>query len=530
MARISKNKKEYIIKQPPVVTMLGHVDHGKTSILDAIRGTKVQSCEAGGITQSVRAHQITHKTKNNEEYKITFIDTPGHKAFSQMRSRGAKVTDIVVLVVAANDGVQPQTIEAIEFAHESKVPIIVALNKIDLKDTNKSKAIRELSDNGVQVEKLGGDIICIETSAKTQKGLDELLDAILLTAEINITKETKPTKGKAEAVVIESTTDKSLGIISFCLIKSGNINTRDFALWDNNQSRIRAFKDENFCNKKTASTSEPVWITGFDEEIPIGETIHFYEKAEDIKKENKDEKPKQKKEPKETTKENEDTEELDEDTLVKLLGENDKNDFTELKIILKSESQGTLEAAIKELKKLSTNEVKIKIINSSTGDISEDDIFKAKDSDGIVIGFKSYLPKKNAKIARIEKVLVRNYEIIYELLEEIAEVLESMKDPEEKEVEVARTKIKKVFELSDGTKIAGCEVINGTVVKGYQCFVERPSLKKDNRLGESKIVSLRNKKEEVRESEKNTECGIQLDPEINIEKNDEIVCFKIEKS
>jgi translation initiation factor IF-2 len=534
MAKKKTTKKKYNLKRPPVVTMLGHVDHGKTSILDKIRGTKVQVGEAGGITQNVRAHQIEYKTKSGEEYKITFIDTPGHEAFSEMRSRGATVTDIVVLVVAVNDSVQPQTKEAIKYAQKAKVPIVVALNKVDLKGVNKSKVLRELSDQKVQVEKLGGDVIYIETSAKAGTGLDELLEAILLTAEINDLKTKKSKKGIAEAVVLESTTDKSLGAISLCLVKAGEIKVGTFLEQEGGCTKIRAIKDENFTSKESASESEPVWLTGFNEEVPIGETLYFYNDPKDI--ETKEVKCEPEVESEVETKvktegeEGEEEETLDEAILAQLLENNTDNEKPTLPIILKTDSQGTQEVVEKELNKLSTDDSEIRIVDANTGDISEDDIMKAKTTGGIVIGFKSKISKKNEKIARIEKVLVRNYEIIYELLEEVVDVLEGMKEPVEVEVEVARAKIKKVFELSNGLKVAGCKVTKGTIVKGYRCYVERPSLKKENRIGEGKIVSLKSKKDEVKEATKGAECGIIIEPQVEIEKDDEVVCFKIEKN
>lgn len=516
------SKKEYNIKRPPVVTMLGHVDHGKTSILDAIRGTKVQACEAGGITQSVRAHHIEYKTKAGEKQKITFIDTPGHEAFSQMRSRGANVTDIAVLVVAVDDSVQPQTKEAIEFAKKAKVPIIVALNKIDIKGVDKAKVKRELANEDVQVEELGGDVLCIETSAKKGTGLDDLMEAILLVAEMNEIKVRKPKKGKAEIIVLESTTDKSQGPIIFCLVKAGEIQSDDFTVLEDEITKIRSLKTEDFCNTKKATDSMPIWISGFSKEVQIGETLYCYSSQDDIKASKKVEEKEEKEEKK-------DEKEFDEEALSQLLKAASDDEKKELGIILKSETQGTLEVALNEIAKLSSDEVEINIIDSNTGEITEDDIIKAKTAKGIVIGFKSKVSKKNEKIARIEKVLVRNYEIIYEMLEEIAEVVASMKEPEEVEVEVARAKIKKVFELSDGSKVAGCKVLSGTIVKGYQCYVERPSLKKDKEIGRAKITSLKYQKDEVREASKGTECGIFLEPQIDIEKDDEVVCFKIEK-
>jgi len=521
MNKTKKSKKKYNIKRNPIVTMLGHVDHGKTSLLDSIRGTKVQCGEAGGITQSVRAHDIEYKKNNRETYHITFIDTPGHKAFSKMRSRGANVTDIVILVVAADDGVQPQTKEAIKYAKDAKVPIIVALNKIDLKGIKKSKILRELADEGVQVEKLGGDTLCIETSALKKTGLDDLLDAILLTAEMIPLRNKRPSKGIAEAVVLESTTDKFLGSISFCILKSGKLTKNAIYSYKDKHKKIRAIKDEKFCDLEEAQNSQPVWIAGFNEEIPVGTTVFFYKNASDIKSVKKVEKKK------ESIKQEE--EELNEEILSDLIDSQNKKEESELNVILKSESRGTLEVAIKELEKLSNDETKIIIIEKGTGDISEDDIIKAKTSSGIVIGFKSNLSKKNEKISRIEKVLVKNYDIIYELLEEIAEVIESMKEPVFKKVEVARANIKKVFTLSDGSKVAGCSVMKGTILKGYKCYIERTENNKKQEIGEGKIISLKCRKDEIREAGKGTECGIQLSEDIDFKKDDSIVCFKLEK-
>ncbi|MBN2016379.1 translation initiation factor IF-2 [Candidatus Dojkabacteria bacterium] len=516
-----KTKSEYEIARPPVVTMLGHVDHGKTSILDAIRGTKVQACEAGGITQSVRAHKIKYKTEKGNEYQMTFIDTPGHKAFTEMRSRGAHVTDIAVLVVAVDDGVKPQTKEAVKFAKEANVPFVVALNKVDIKGTDKNKIKRDLANLGVQAEELGGDVMFIETSAKKRTGLENLLEAVLLTAELANLKTIKPKQGKAEVVVLESTTDKSLGTISFCLVKAGEIKVGDFVASGDECSKIRSILDENLCNQTGAKTSDPVWLTGIDKEIPIGQTLYLYPSISDIKVETKKIKKKEA--------EKEEDEELDEEILANLLTAREEEGKAELNIILKSESCGTLEVASKELEKLSTDETRINIIDQGTGDINEDDIIKAKTSKGIVIGFRSKLSKKDERIARIEKVLVRNYEIIYELLDEVAEVIESMREPVEKEVEVARAQVKKVFKLSNGEIVAGCKVTKGIVLKGYQCYVERPSLKKDKRIGEGKITSLKYQKEEIREAGKGTECGILLSPQVDIQKDDEVICFKIER-
>jgi len=519
-----QSKIEYQIIKPPIVTMLGHVNHGKTSLLDAIRDTRIQTTEAGGITQSVRAHLFSYKTKKGEVYNITFIDTPGHEAFSKMRSRGASVTDIAILVVACDDGVQPQTIEAIEYAKNADVPIIVALNKIDIKGVDKNKVLRELSNHGVLVEKLGGDVMCIETSAKKKKGIEELIQAILLTAEINKIRIEKCEKGIAKAIVLESTTDKSLGPISLCLIKSGKITVGNFAFYNNQYTKLRGIKDEYFKPLESAEISEPVWLIGFKEETPVGEILYFSKNINEIniiKTKAKKELAIDKKTPEI---------ELDSKLLKELLKAQQSKDQTELNVILKSESAGTLEVAVKELEKLSNKEINIKIIEKFTGDITKDDIIKAQTNNGIVLGFRSHISNDIAKIARIEKVLVNNYEIIYELLEEVAEVIEGMKKPKEIQIEVARAKVKKVFILTDNSKVMGCKVLKGTIVKGYQCFIERPSLKKDKVIGEAKIISLKYLKEEIHEAPKGSECGILFEPELDIQKDDEIVCFKIEKA
>lgn len=525
-----KTKKEYTLKRWPVVTMLGHVDHGKTSLLDAIRGTKVQECEAGGITQSVRTHQIEFKAKDNNKYKITFIDTPGHKAFTKMRSRGATVTDIVVLVVAADDGVQPQTKEAIKFTKKAKAPIIVALNKIDKKGIDKAKVKRQLSQNGVQIEELGGDVMCVETSAKEKKGLDELLESILLVGELSQLKKMKSTRGHAFAVVLESSVDKSLGPISLCLIKGGSVAIGDYVSWNSSCTRIRSIKGDNFCNIDQASESEAVWLVGFNTLIPVGITLYM---SKELREEKKIIAPKKKKvikkEDQISDESDAEEEEMDQETLSELLSIKKQDTAKpQLSIILKSESQGTLEVAINELEKLSTDEVDLKIIDSSIGEITEDDIQKAMDVNGIVIGFKSKIGNKTEKISRKEKILVKNYDIIYQLLEEVSEVIASLIKPELKEVEVARAIVKKVFELSNKSKVAGCKISKGTIVKGYKCYAQRPT-QQDERVGEGKIVSLKHGKEEIREAPKDTECGLLIEPQIDIEKDDEIICFKEEK-
>lgn len=525
MAKTKKTPKtEYALKRPPVVTMLGHVDHGKTSLLDAIRDTRVQSGEAGGITQSVRAHLVHYKTKAGEDHKITFIDTPGHEAFSNMRERGAQVTDIVVLVVSAKDGVKPQTKEAIKFAKDSKVPIIVALNKIDIKGAEKAKIKRDLSTAGVQIEELGGDSILVETSATKKTGIEDLLEAILLVAQMSDLKVKRLKDEKAQAVVLESTTDKSMGPMSLCITKAGTVNIGDFMAWDENCGNVRAILDDNFVSKKETSISEPSWIIGFLSELPVGTKVSFYDSKKEFEVKTMEEESKV-----EESLDEDEGEKLDPEILTQLLQAKKEEDKTSLNIILKSESQGTLEVVRAELERLSNEETKVNILESGTGEITRDDIITASTSAGIVLGFKSKLSKSNEKIAKQEKVLVRNYEIIYDLITEIDEVITSMTKPVMKETIVAKAEVKKVFELTNGLKVAGLKVTEGTILKGYQCHVNRKAGKKEETIGSGKITSLRYLKEEVKEASKGSECGIMIDPPIDIEKGDTVICFKIEK-
>lgn len=527
MARKKKLKIKAADK-PPVVTMLGHVNHGKTSILDAIRGTRVQTGEAGGITQNVRAHRVIYKDKKGVEHKLTFIDTPGHEAFTQMRARGASVTDIAVLVVAVDDGVQPQTKEAAKYAQEAKVPIIVVLNKIDIAGVNKAKVKRDLANIGVQVEELGGDVMCVEVSAKKKKGINELLESILLVSEISGLSKTKPKKGSCEMVILESTIDRCLGPINLVLIKAGEIEVGNTLAWGKKPAKIRAIKDEFFQDIEKASDSDAVWLAGFPSQLPVGETIFAYADEKLLKQAQKEE---AKIEIKEETSEETLEDELTPEFLSQILkGKENAKQSSELHLIARSENQGTLEVMLGELSKLSTDDIKLNIIHSGTGEITREDILQAKDLNGVVIGFKSCVPKRIQRIAQIEKVLVKNYEIIYTMLDEVKEVLESLRKPVEQEVEVARAQVKKVFVLTNGTKIAGSKVIKGTVLKGYSCYIERPSLKKHSRIGNGKIVSLRHAKEEIHEAGKGAECGIQIEPPIEVKKDDEVVCYKIERS
>lgn len=516
------NKKSQVkLNKTPVVAVMGHVDHGKTSLLDTIRGTSVVDGEAGGITQNTRAHQIIHNGQ-----KITFLDTPGHEAFKEMRSRGAKVTDMVLLVVAGDDGVQPQTKESIKFAKESKAPIVVAINKMDLPSAKSAKVKQELSQYDVLVEEFGGDVMVVEVSAKTNKNIDELLETILLQAEVLELKEQKPVQGTAEAVVLESTLDEKRGPLSLILMKSGETKIGDYIVYPPGKSKtIRAIQNEFRGNIEVAKEGDPVWITGCDDVIATGEQILFEssaKKAELLAKQFSVV----------TVAEEVGEETLTEqlegiDLLTQMLNTKTEDDNVKyLKLVLRTDTQGTLEAVEEKLKTLGDDEVKVKILKSGTGNINEKDVLTAKNAKGIVIGFQVVYPRDAEMIAKREKVLVRNYEIIYQLIEEVQVVLESMLTPEEEIVEIARSQVKQVFTLTDGKIVAGSKVLKGLVIKGYKCFV----LRGEEEIGNGKIVSLRHLKSEVKEVKKDQECGIIIEPVIDIQEGDEIICYKVEKS
>jgi translation initiation factor IF-2 len=521
---MSKSK----LSRTPVVAVMGHVDHGKTSLLDAIRGTRVAAGEHGGITQNTRAHQI--QTKSGQ--KITFIDTPGHEAFSAMRSRGAKVTDIVMLVVAADDGVQAQTKESIKFAQEAKVPIIVAVNKMDAPGANLEKIKRELSSYGVVIEEYGGDVMYHPVSAIKKEGLDDLLDGIELLAEIQgLTTVKLKDNTLAEAFVMEATMDKRIGPVALCILKAGELNTRTFGVYPQGTFKVRAYLDHNQKPIQQVFAGDPFWVTGLEKVVDTGTILYFANDEKSARTVLSDLQQNV------VGAEAEGGASLDDDMLMFLLSQREAQkegvEQKVLHVVLKASSQGTLEAVRYELEKLGDDEKTVKVINANTGEVTEDDIKRAKAAGGIVISFQSAVNPKLEKFAKQEKVIVRNYEIIYEMMEELGGALDSLIEPEETEVEIARAEVRRVFTLSDGSIVAGCMVTKGTFLKGYPVYVERPDESTDDTIAEitrGRIKSLRLLKDEVREIKKGQECGILIDPQpTGIAEGDEIVAYKLER-
>lgn len=515
---MSKKQTKYNISRTPVVAVMGHVDHGKTSLLDAIRDTSVQDSEVGGITQNTRAHEVEH-----EGNKLTFIDTPGHEAFSGMRSRGADVTDLVLLVVAADDGVKPQTKESIKFAKESGKTILVAINKIDVPGKDVARIKNELAQNDVLVEEYGGDVQVFEISATQKTGLEELLEGILLQVEMLELTETETKLGTADAVVLESTLHNKLGAISLVLIKSGKVSVGDIVVTNTNTSTIRALLDEHHNVVEEGAESMPVWVVGLQDVVSTGDILTFEKDEKKAKKILKD------------IKEGEvvvgieepevEEGEIDElGLLASLLAAEQKDeDIKKLNVVIRADTQGTLEVVLNEVKKLNNDEVMVNVLSSGTGNITRKDVLTAKNAGGIVLGFQVIVPTKLTRIVKEEKVLVRVYSVIYELIEELGEAMKGMLEPDEVEEEVARASVKKVFTLTDGSTVSGCVVKSGNILRGYRVWVERGEYE----IGRGKITSLKQLKREVKEVQKGSECGIIIDPNVEVEEGDQIVLYKL---
>ncbi|MBI2595198.1 translation initiation factor IF-2 [Candidatus Daviesbacteria bacterium] len=487
--------------RPPIVTILGHVDHGKTSLLDFIRKSSVAAKEHGGITQAIGAYQVKvksqkSKVKSDEEDTITFIDTPGHAAFEKMRSRGAKVADIAVLVVALDDGVMPQTVEAIKHIQEAKVSMIVALNKIDLPGIDikvqTEKIKKQLSDQKVLVEEYGGDVPVVPVSAKTGVGVDKLLEMILLVAELN------EIKGDPLAlpvgVVIEANLDKFKGPIATILVRSGTLRKGDQIALGGVKSKIRGMFD--FAGKPvdSAGPSTPVEVLGLEIVPEVGAALGEESRVK--------------------SQESSETRSL----IDKLR----QADTTTLNVVIKADKQGSLEAIEEALKGFNTGGEHVKVISSGTGGIMESDIKLAASTRSIVIGFNSIVVPTAQKIAENEHVLVRTYTIIYELIDELKQVVEEMLKVGAIEEVFGTAQIVAEFPYGKNERIAGCKVLDGNISKGPKARVVRG----DKVIGEMKIKSIKKVKEEIVKVEKGDECGMIFEPQVDFQIGDLVQSFR----
>ena len=506
---ISKERNEIkgdLKKRPPVVTIMGHVDHGKTSLLDSLRDTDVVSDEYGGITQHIGAYQI--KTEKNET--ITFIDTPGHAAFTEMRARGSKITDVVVLVVAADDGVKPQTVEAIKHSKAAKVPIIVAINKCDLPNKNISKIKNDLMQYELIAEDLSGDTLFVEVSATKKINLDKLKETILLQSEILDLKASLT--GSASGVVIESKIDKGKGPVSTILITNGTLNKGDFFICGNTWGKIRAMIDHQGNNINQAHPSMPVEILGMNDSAFAGaefQVIDNENKAKEISEFKKEKFSKS-------------TNLVSKDK-TKLF--DNKENKEELNIIIKSDVQGSSEALKMAIAKINHEEVKANIILSDIGMINETDVSLAKASNALLIGFNVKPNREAKKLAEDQKIEIKFFNIIYEALDFITKSLSGLLEPDIKETLIGSAEIQKVFKVSGSGKIAGSKVINGQIKNKSKARIIRDGTVVYN----GEISSIFREKNAVKEVQNGLECGIGLKDFIDFKEKDIIESYESEK-
>ncbi len=507
-ARAEESPKELELR-PPVVTMMGHVDHGKTTLLDAIRQSNLVSRESGGITQHIGAYRVLFKDR-----PITFIDTPGHEAFTKLRARGATVTDIVVLVVAADDGVMPQTREAINHAKAAKAPIIVAINKMDKSEADAEKVKQMLSKEELLVEEWGGDVISVEVSATEKTNLDELLEMILLLSDVVEIKANPEVP--AQGVVLEARLDSKRGPVATIIIQHGILNQGEAFICGLNYGKVRAMFDENGKGMKKAEPSVPVEVLGFSDVPTAGDVFQVVDDFNAAKQIAQFRSSQVKKE------EIRRPEHLNLDELFKQVEE---GAVKELSLIIKADVHGSAEVLEDILPNLSSEEVKIKIIHSATGTITERDVLLASASNAIIIGYNTKPNQKILDMAKEENVEIRSYNVIYQLTEDIKKALKGMLEPVLKETYLGRAEIRRVFSISRVGDIAGCFVQDGKITRNAEVRVIRDG----EVIHQGRISSLKHLKENVAEIKKDYECGIGLEKFKDIQEGDIIEAFITEK-
>lgn len=494
-----------LVTRPPVVTIMGHVDHGKTSLLDYIRNTHVVSKEAGGITQAIGAYQV--EINGN---KITFIDTPGHAAFTEMRARGAKITDIVVIIVAADDGVMPQTKEAIDHAKSAKVPIIVAINKIDKTTANVDKIMSEMSEYGLTPEEWGGDTIFVKLSAHTGENVDLLLENIIALAEMEELKANP--KRYAVGTVIESKLDKNKGVTASLLINNGTLRLGDPIVVGSTFGKVRTLKDCNGKDLTSAEPSMPVEITGLNEVPVAGDKFMAFE-SEKTARSVAEKRSVLEKEKKFTKKA----------VSLEDLFERIESGHKEINVVLKTDVKGSEEAVKNALEKINVEGVKVTVIRSGVGTITESDVVLASASNAIIIGFNVVPSSKTKEAAKNYNVDIRLYNIIYKLVEEIESAMKGMLDPEYEEVTTGEVEIRQIFKFSKVGNIAGVHVTSGVVKNNSECKLIRDGVI----ITTTKIKSLQREKDQVKEVKSGFDCGITLENYTDIKVGDTILTFEM---
>jgi len=491
--------------RPPVVTIMGHVDHGKTRLLDAIRQTNVMDREAGGITQHIGAYQVEVNGQ-----KITFLDTPGHEAFTAMRARGAQITDITVLVVAADDGVMPQTLEAIDHARAAGVPIVVAINKIDRPEANPELVKKQLSEAGLAIEEWGGDVVCVPISAKEKTGISELLENILVVAEMEELKA-DPSR-PAVGVVVEAKLDKSRGPMATVLIQTGTLKVGDSVVVGTSWGRVRAMFNDAGKRLRKAEPATPVEILGLDSVPQVGDTLTavagehqaraLIEKHQEVQRQARAV------------------------SLDNLYDRISTGEVKELNVILKADVQGSIEPIRNSLERLSTEEVKVRIIHIGSGNITESDVTLAVASKGLVIGFGTTVDAGTQRLADMEGVDIRTYDVIYNLVDDVDKALKGLLEPTYVEVIEGRAEVKAIFSSGKKGKVAGVSVIEGRLSRSAALRVRRG----EQVVAESEIESLRRFKDSVNEVSAGLECGVGIKDFGDLQVGDILESFRKERS
>ena len=500
---------ESLKERSPIVVVMGHVDHGKTSLLDAIRNAKVTATEAGGITQHIGAYRVNH-----DGHDITFLDTPGHAAFTSMRQRGAMSTDIAVLVVAADDGIMPQTVEAINHAKAAGVQIIVAINKMDKPEANPDRVKQQLTEHSLVPEEWGGDVICVPVSAHTHEGIDSLLENILLVAEMMELKA-NPDR-RAKGVVIEARLDKGRGPVATLLVQNGTLNTGDIIVAGTSVGRVRIMTNENGQVVKTAGPSVPVEITGLAEVPSAGDDFDAVS-DERLARQLVEQRKQKAKEAQFNASQKV--------TLDNLFSHLEEGDMKELNIIVKADVQGSVEAVRESLEKISNEEVRVKVIHGGVGAINESDVMLAGTSGAIIVGFNVRPDAVAKESAERDGVDIRTYRVIYDCIEEITAAMKGMLAPKFREVQLGQIEVRNTYKISSVGTVAGCYVTNGKVTRNAEIRVVRDGIV----LAEDKIASLRRFKDDVKEVAQGYECGITLEKYGDVKEGDVFEAFIIEE-
>ena len=505
----TEDREEDLKPRPPVIVVMGHVDHGKTSLLDAIRSTNVIEGESGGITQHIGAYQVKINDRD-----ITFLDTPGHEAFTSMRARGAQITDIAILVVAANDGVMPQTVEAINHAKAANIPIIVAVNKMDLPDANFEKVQQELMKYELVPEAWGGDTIYVPISAKKGEGIDNLLEMVLLEAEV-LELKANPTK-QAKGTVIEARLDKSRGPVATMLVQRGKLDVGDTIIVGSSIGRIRTMQNDKGKKVKFAGPSMPVEITGLTTVPQSGDT--FYEVKDERTAKHLIEKRRYEEKEKEFSK-------ASVVTLDDLFSKIESENLKQLNLIVKADVQGSVEALKQSLEKVSNDEVRVKVIHSNVGGVTETDVTLAKVSNAIIIAF-NVRPDPIAKdVAKKEEVEIKQYSVIYQAIEDVEAAMKGMLDPVFEEKVIGTAEVRQTFKVSGVGTIGGCYVTDGKIARNAGIRVIRDNVV----IHDGKLVSLKRFKDDAKEVASGYECGLQIENYNDIVEGDTLEVYVMEE-